>query len=448
MKEFFKKTQRIAQLCLVSFFCIVPYAVSDTEKTDKLIIISPHRKSIQKEFIPLFKEDYKQKYNKSIEVEWLDQGGTTDSLRFLKAKFAKNATTSGIDIFWGGGELVFDLLDREKLLTPYKLPPSLRKAIPRKLSGVRLSNTNDTWHGSSLSSFGIFYNKKLLKMKKIPEPKTWSDLTHPHYYKLISTVDPRRSGGMVVMVEIVIRSLGWEKGWRTLAAIAANTSKFTHSSSDPVKAVVAGEAAAALCIDFYAASRINKIGKDKLGYVLPTGKTVLNADPVAILKGAPNKLPAERFIAFLLRADIQKRLFLPKGNASGPKYSYLGRIAVNRESYQGHKDISVFNPYLDNIGAFQLDSDRSSRDIVVRKDLMGAIHVDTHKDLSLAWSYAVKKAGKDGDKLLKSLSTPPMSEAEFEVLTGKWSDSLFRNKKINAWLQEARIKYKKVLKSE
>lgn len=413
---------------------------------DRLVIISPHRKSIQREFIPLFREDYKRRYGKEIEVDWLDQGGTNDDVRFVRARFAKNPDSAGIDVFWGGGEIAFSMMAREKLLSAYTPSAQIQKLIPHKLAGMLLYDKERLWHGTALSTFGIFYNKKLLQLDKLPVPRVWADLARPEYYNSVSVTDPRRSGSMSQMIEIIMHSVGWDEGWHLLAGLAANTNKFTHSSSDPIKAVVAGDAAAALAIDFYAISRISSIGKDKLGYVLPAGQTTMDCDPVAILRGAPHRQAAERFVEFVLRADVQRRLILPKGAKGGPRFSYLGRIAVNPDSYKGlrREQLLVVNPYeLNRRDIIRLDRDKAVKAVLVRKDLVGALHVDTHRELRKVWRDATRN---NNQKLLRQLSRPPLSEKEFMQLTDRWSDPVFRNKKINAWLQYARQKYKRLEK--
>ena len=426
----------------VLFFCgSEVYAVAK----DKLVIISPHRKSLQREFIPLFKEDYKSRYGKEIEVDWLDQGGTNDNVRFVRAKFAKAPKGIGIDVFWGGGDMIFSILAKEKILAPYRLSAKLDKEIPREVAGVSLRDKDGFWYGTSVSTFGIFFNKKFLQLEGMSEPKKWGDVARPEYNGLLSVVDPRRSGSMGAMVEIIMQSAGWDEGWHLLTGMAANTRKFTHSSSDPVKAVVAGDVAAALAIDFYAYSRISSIGGDKLGFVSPKGQTIINPDPVAILRGAPHIKEAGRFVEFMLRADVQKRLILAKGEPHGPKYSYLGRIAVNPNSYKGHDKSKslVLNPFKLQKGDFiVLDQVKSVKAVMVRKDLIGAIHVDTHRELRKAWHSAIRR--KD-QKTLKEISRPPLDEKEFFQLADKWDDAVFRNKKINLWLESARQKYKRLL---
>ena len=96
---------------------------------EKLVIISPHRKSIQEEFMPKFKEHYKKTYGAEIQIDWLDQGGTSDDIRFVRSKYKNNPKTSNIDIFWGGGATTFIELASDNLLQSYKLPNELKKQI-------------------------------------------------------------------------------------------------------------------------------------------------------------------------------------------------------------------------------------------------------------------------------------------------------------------------------
>ena len=55
-----------------------------------------------------------------------------------------------------------------------------------------------------------------------------------------------------------------------------------------------------MTIDFYAQAKIGDLGKDNLGFTMPAGGTVMDPDPVAILKGAPKpKLPQDLSTLFL-----------------------------------------------------------------------------------------------------------------------------------------------------
>ncbi len=408
---------------------------------DKLVILSPHRKSIQQEFIPAFKVHYKNTYKTEIQVDWLDQGGTSDDVRFLKAKYSKNPASAGVDIFWGGGSATFIELQRLGFFDSHELPQKVAANIPQTVAGVPLFDQTKTWYGSAMSSFGVFYNKRILKFDGIPAPKTWNDLANPQYIGNISIADPRRSGSSNTMNNIILQSLGWQKGWELLAAIAGNTRSFTHSSSDPIKAVVSGDVALAMAIDFYAQAKIGDIGDENLGFMMPEGQTVIDPDPIALLKGAPHKVPAKRFIDFVLGSEAQKLLVLPKGTKGGPKIASLGRMSVNRQTYsetEGRR-IGNFNPFVQKT-FLQLDLKQATRMQRVFNDLIGAVLIDVHHDLKRAWKRLVK-SGLTPEKLT-AFGTPPVSEKEFFELEKKWGDDVFRNKTINKWVSYAKNRYK------
>ena len=135
-----------------------------------------------------------------------------------------------------------------------------------------------------------------MKFDRLKKPDTWSDLADFSYYGNIVGTDPRHSGSVTLMYFIMVQSMGWIEGYEILTKLAGNMRKFSHSSSDPIKSVVSYDAAASLAIDFYANLKVADLGEDNLGFTLPEGKTVVDPDPVAILRGAPNLKPAQRFV--------------------------------------------------------------------------------------------------------------------------------------------------------
>jgi ABC-type Fe3+ transport system substrate-binding protein len=413
---------------------------------EKLVIISPHRKSIQEEFMPKFKEYYKSTYGTEIEIDWLDQGGTSDDIRFVRSKYKANPKTSNIDIFWGGGATTFIELAADNLLQSHKLPTDLQKQLPNTAAGVSLYDKGRNWYGSAISSFGIFYNKKILKFDNLKEPKTWSDLADFSYNSNLVGTDPRHSGSVTLMYFIIMQSLGWEQGYEMLTRLAGNMRKFSHSSSDPIKSVVSGDAAASLAIDFYANSKIVDLGENNLGFVLPEGQTVVDPDPVAILKGAPNQKAAERFVHWVLSPQAQKLLVLPKGAKEGPRFTSLGRMSVNSQVYS---DAAISkaggtNPF-ELKSSLKLDINKAAKLKSVFIDLIGAYHVDTHKQLRKAWKNSNKWKNKE---LIAKLLKAPVSEKEILKYAEKWDDAVYRNKVINGWISDAKTKYKIVAKGK
>ncbi len=423
------------------FWFLVFFQSFTTFAADKLILISPHRKSIQNEMIPAFKSYYKASFKTEVEVEWLDQGGTNEALKFVKTKYTSNPKSCGIDLFWGGGTTPFLELKKSQFLEKFELSKKLATELPADIGGIPMRDSSQTWFASAVSSFGIFYNKKLLKLDKIDEPKTWTDLTSPKFYKKISLTDPRKSGTANQINQIILQSLGWEEGFKTLTTIAANANEFTASSSDPIKAIVSGSATVTTAIDFYAMAKVNELGPDNLGFILPDKRTILDPDPIAILKGSPNKKAAERFVEWVMSVDAQKLFVLPKGAEGGPKLESLGRMSVNKETYN-HLPTGVStlpNPF--NLQSpFKMDIEKAAKVRQVFDDLLGAMLVDTHKDLKKAWEKVAKSNKKDSN-LLTEIAKTPISEKDMEALSEKWSDAAFRGRKINEWVAFSQKKY-------
>lgn len=419
---------------ICAWLCFSPFALL---ASDTLTIISPHRKSIQDELVPRFEKAYAAKYHTPIHVEWIDQGGAENDLRFIRARAEKGAI--GVDLFWGGGELSFQELQQEGLLVPYTLPEPLRHQIPETLNGMRVQNPG--WIGSALSAFGIFYNKQVLAIRKLPAPQVWQDLGQPAFYDQLSMTDPRRSSSFLMMDLIILEALGWQQGWETLTLMAANTKQFTQSSSDPIKAVVSGEVVSAIAVDFYAMAKINLLGEKNLGFVLPVGQTLFNSDPVAILKGTPHEVQAQRFIEYILSPEAQALLLLKKGDPQGPTFAALERMAVNPEAYKlvGNRAL-VLNPFVTPAPTFILDIAKNLRRKAIIADLIGVLHVDMHTELKKAWKQLLAAKPTPTKADIAALSVLPVTEAQVDVLVKDWDKPLFRNKILNEWTEIVRKK--------
>ncbi|MFK7872158.1 MAG: ABC transporter substrate-binding protein [Oligoflexales bacterium] len=410
---------------------------------ERLVIISPHRQSIQREVVPQFEAHYLKTYGHEIEVEWIDQGGTTDDLRFIKSRFSQSPKTAHMDIFWGGGELPFRDLKELGLLQSVKLSEAVTKNIPNDCQGIPLKDVDNTWHGISLSTFGLFYNKRLLKIRKLPEPKQWTDLTDPHWKDLVSLADPRRSGTTIAIQLGLVEALGWDKGWDTLTRTAVNTRLFTHSSTEPVSAVVSGDAAVSASIDFFGYSKVVELGTKKVGYTNGLDSINLDVDPIAVLKGAPNTTGAKRFIEYLISPEAQKRLMLQKGQPEGPQYSTLGRMAVNQLAWEKAPSF-LENPFKiqDSLERyFSPETGALLRPLL--GDMIGAILVDHHQMLRESWDHLTKKKAPLSE--FQALTAPLITHDEALKLAASWSKDNVRNKTIHSWNEQAYARYQKAL---
>jgi len=283
-------------------------------------------------------------------------------------------------------------------------------------------------------------------MLKLPEPKIWSDLARPELAGWVSSADPRQSGSIHKMYEIILQNYGWEEGFEVVTKMDANVKVFSRSSSDIPRDVDLGETACGLAIDIYALAKIAEAGTDKLGYVMPEGETVINPDSIGILKGAPHKELAQRFLEFVMGEPGQKLWMLKVGEPEGPKELALRRMSVMPDVYDmlGDKIDVPTNPFKWKT-SLQYDHEKGSARWGVVADLIGTMTIDMHSELVKAWE-AVRKGGMK-EAALKRLVAVPITEEEADRLgKEKWDDPTFRNTKLEEWTKFAVEKYKNASK--
>jgi ABC-type Fe3+ transport system substrate-binding protein len=392
-----------------------------TGASNALTIISPHGKEIQVEFERGFKTKFPD-----AKFKWIDQGGSSDDLRYVLDQFKGKSGEQGIgiDVFFGGGADSFQDMEGAKVLQ--SLPSEY--SIPAELNGVPLRGANNTWVAAALSSFGILYNKAIMERDKLPIPRTWADLGNPKLNNRVALADPRHSGSAHMAYEIILQANSWEKGWGILTQMAGNSTSFGKSSSSLLEQVASGDAVAAPAIDFYAASKVE--GADgKLGYVEPAGQRVITADPIGILRGAPNAQMAREFVGFVMSPAGQKLWMMKKGTSDGPQNTTLYRQAALPSLY---KPIAVdstiqSDPYASR-NNFKFDPQKSALRRRALDDLLGAVLIDNLQDVQ-SWT---KENGANNKGFV------PLSEAEFMKLAAKWNDQTLRNSTMSAWSQKAR----------
>ncbi|MCK5327741.1 MAG: ABC transporter substrate-binding protein, partial [Candidatus Latescibacteria bacterium] len=178
----------------------------------KVIIVSPHWEGIQTEFERGFEQFSEARTGERIRVEWLDQGGTSAMLRFVKSEFAARPEGIGIDMMFGGGVDPYLELRRLNLMHPYRLPEDILDKIAPRIGGMPMYDPDYHWYGATLAGFGIIFNKAVLNMIHLPEPKTWEDLGDPRLLTWVGSADPRSSGSVHMAYEIILQAFGWEKG--------------------------------------------------------------------------------------------------------------------------------------------------------------------------------------------------------------------------------------------
>lgn len=288
-------------------------------------------------------------------------------VREARETFLQSEVSCGIDVFFGGGTYDLDKQAQAGRLVDSGLLQShpawfTDAAIPRQVGGEAYWREDGLWIGTVLSSYGILFNRDVLQRLGITrEPAAWADLADPRYEREIGLADPTKSGSVAKAFENIIQQQiqrrlgastdreaearavreGWREGLRIIQLIGANARYFTDSSQKPPIDVAAGNCAAGLCIDFYGRQQEEAVRRrdasDRLGYVSPPGGSVNSVDPVALLRGAPHRDVAVRFIEYTLSMEGQKLWNLKPGTAGGPQRFALRRMPVRKDFY-GHDE--------------------------------------------------------------------------------------------------------------
>lgn len=427
----------------------------------ELTIVSPHWEGLRWEISRAFSEWHEKKYGTPVHVRYLDIGGGSSIVRYLTNN---KQMVAGIDIIFGGGTDPCIGLKKEGMLQHVDLPAETAEAIPADLFGMPLRDKEGFWFGTYVSSFGILSNEKVRNWMHLPEANTWEDLTNPVLQSWVSSGDPRQSGSIHQMYEIIVQKYGWEKGWAVILAMSGNVRSFLKSASSSIKEATFGEVAFALGIDQYGLSQVTYLGPESSRFVLPKEATVFSADAIGILKQAAQPVLARRFVEFVLSREGQLLVALPKGAPGGAVRYDINRMGVRPALYTEVGAVSPIkvNPFAQYLG-FDFKSDKAAERRGVLAGLLGAYIIDLHSELKAAW-IAVNALPPERAELKAQLSAellrPPISEEDAQALARKippakpkpgekpksaWDSPIRRNELILDWQRSASVRYADVL---
>ena len=282
-----------------------------TERNVRLVVLTRHEASIQSLTRILFLSSPVAQKLGIIEVQFLYEPAENWPRRISAAA----AMGISIDVAWGGGPTLFNVLDEMGYLKPinpkispehYAIAYELSK-VPETIAGSPVFKVdgqgNIRWIGASVSSFGFTVNKDVLNRYGLPMPSSWDDLGNPVYAKylphlsLMGIADPTKSTSNLRIFEIILQAKGWEEGWKTLTLMAAN-SRIYGGSGDVRDAVMRGDIAIGTTIDFYGYMAMYQ--NPNCVYIAPAGETIVNADPIAIINITKHPVHAAAFVAWVL----------------------------------------------------------------------------------------------------------------------------------------------------
>ena len=226
---------------------------------DTLIVISPHNEAIRSEFGEAFRDWYKARNQRTVRVEWITPGGTSETTLYLGGAYTAafenhwkrvlgkawtNEEQSGfmdaetvpgpsaradtprqaarrafldsnvgcrIDVFFGGGSYDFKKVAASGLLVDcgyVSAHPELfgkGKPIPPFVGGEQFYDEKGRWLGTTMGAFGIASNLDQLARLGLPLPDQWDDLADPRFFRGLALANPIQSGSANKAFEMLIQ---------------------------------------------------------------------------------------------------------------------------------------------------------------------------------------------------------------------------------------------------
>jgi len=314
--------RRFMAAAALAVAALLPASVQAME--DKLVVVT----SFPKDLTGVFKQAFEKKYP-GVTVDMLKKK-TTAGVKYIQETAANNTS----DIFWASAPDAFEVLKGDGLLAKYQVQA---KGIPEKIGAFPLNDPEGYYKGFAASGYGIMWNTRYLKAKKLPVPKEWEDLARPEYFGHVGMSAPSRSGTTHLTVETVLQGLGWEKGWALWKAIGGNLKTVTERSFGVPSGVNSGDFGIGIVIDFFGFS--SKATGYPVDFAYPSTTALVPAN-IAIVKNAPHPKAAAAFIEFVLSPEGQELLLDPK----------IQRLPVRPELYKS-KAKHLPNPFSGAIAA-------------------------------------------------------------------------------------------------
>jgi len=201
----------------------------------------------------------------------------------------------------------------------------------------------DDWFSFSTRARVIIFNKAALKAEDV---QSYDDLANPKLKGKVCTRSGSHPYNLSLMASIIAhqgeaKAESWAKG------VVANFARAPKGGdTDQIKAVAAGECAVTISNTYYVA-RILRSDKpedrkiaDAVGIVWPNQNTTgahINVSGGGVLKNAPHKEAAVKFLEYLASDDAQR--YFADGNNEWPVVA----------------SVKVDNPALKRMGAFKAD---------------------------------------------------------------------------------------------
>jgi iron(III) transport system substrate-binding protein len=202
----------------------------------------------------------------------------------------------------------------------------------------------ERWVSFSTRARVLVYSKAALKPEAV---QNYDDLASPAMKGKVCTRTGSHPYNLSLMASIIANQ-GEEKAEQWAKGVVANFARQPKGGdTDQIRAVAAGECDVAIANSYYVARLMRSTKEEdqevmkKVGVVWPnqaTTGTHINVSGAGLLKTAPHKAAAIKFLEYLVGDDAQR--YFADGNNEWPAVS----------------GVKVNNPALDQLGAFKPDT--------------------------------------------------------------------------------------------
>ena len=413
-------------------------------KVEHLTIVTPHNEMIRSAFENAFSDWHHEKHGSYVQIRWVATG-TPQCVQYVQEAGRPDFVPAGRpipDVMFGGGPLDYQVIADQGLSRAVDLA-DVESDLPSAVMGTATRDSENCWHSSALSSFGILVAGKSCGQRGIAAPASWEDLADPRFYGWLAVADPERSGSNRHCLIMIFQKYGWEEGWGLIMRIAANCRALVGGSDEVIHNVSAGNCLAGFCVNFNALRQIEQRGTDVLAYVVPSDAGAITPDPVSVLTYALHPVIGERFARFCV-GEAGQRTWGFKAEFRGGHNDTLFRYPINPKFYAEHQDkLGVPDNPFEMSTILPPDPELERKLTRIVGPLLLAACGDNHVALQRCWRKIID-AGMN-EAALAELLKPAMSESEaYESGAryrqgGETAEAL-----MNDWSERFRRKYARV----
>ncbi|MCI1964927.1 MAG: ABC transporter substrate-binding protein [Oscillospiraceae bacterium] len=203
----------------------------------------------------------------------------------------KKAGSVKADVLLVADAATFETLKSEDLLMSYESP---------ELKGISSDyyDADHTYTGTKVISTGIVINTDMVKKA----PTGYHDLTGAAYKDNVIMPSPLYSGAAAYNLGVLTRTDG--VGWDFYEGLKSNGVSVQHGNGAVEKAVLAGQKACGIVVDYLPLR--DKAKGSPVEFIYPSEGSLSVTEPIGIVKSTQNEELAKAFVDFILSEDGQK----------------------------------------------------------------------------------------------------------------------------------------------